>query len=89
MVVKRLVNFENHRTLSGMINSSSTKKIVFHLLANYLTLLIITFENQDFELISSQVSSFVVTTSIIYLGRVTIKPIKAPKTPKNSFFTKL
>lgn len=55
-----------------MMNSSLFKKTIFHLFANFATLLVQTFLNKSFEIIAPTVQGFVVTVATVNIGRVRI-----------------
>jgi hypothetical protein len=70
-VVGCLVNFENHEFEIKKMDSSSSKKVIFHLFTNYLTLLLLTFEKDiEFELLSNQATSIMATSSVVNMIRV-------------------
>ena len=72
-VVDRLVEWENHPYINSKIRSSNIKKVFFHLIANYVVLVMMIFTDKPFNDISVLFSTIYITTSLLHLITVSQK----------------
>ena len=66
--------WENHAYTPDLINSSNLKKVVFHIIVNYISLFTLTFVDHEFGTIATQFGALYITTAAIQL--VTVRNLK-------------
>ena len=84
----KLAKCENHKTAHREENSFLVKKISFQLFTSYFALVFYTFDKQNFDLLSNQVTTFIIASNSINMIKYIVLPYMFYCCRKRRFYKK-